>query len=1198
MTRFLLPELGESADIKVNGYGQWVSDNQNELSILTDDLENMAAGKANVTAIPDFWAHPKLLELILKNENHPLYSKYLGQWRGIMALLALRELRSLTQLGIKSIDIPEAIEGHGNGNLLFKVVTKMYDWKLKKFADSNVSEGCSYRIQLITFNDKPLALLWPSLMLCPAITLEHGMDVRPVEWWQGDQIVDPCSYLGKDERKSLCKWLEDLTHDISQKETDYIQETGDHNGLNDNASNLVGLLNKFIKDLKAGFVEEEFKNITISKGTNDQLTITGYYRALGFPIGYTEDGNFLNNSNVLIRSRDGKKYILAVSKDVGERWGVANSDVIVAGNISLAMISADLNRGAIPNKAKLINVDLNEYSAQLWSANNFFTKKILLVSSEDETLFPTQYARKTAIISYNGMRVNVIMPIREEVLNYFTPDYLAANTVVAVDGEDIIVDLALTVSGKQVGNRKEQVIHVSRRFSKEAGEINNEVNESEPLIEIWPNFITQPASKWQAYFSFYDRQSQPTSLSFYARPSSTCWNYKDNSVISREITVNNNKIEVLRGRTFPEAYTCYSYPSYSDSEGNSWITEDLELGLICIKIPEEKIIEKIDSCRIGIDFGTTNTVAYISTDSLDGDDDDNTKVLELQNRIFNVTRVRRDSRAELRRYFIPASVQPDTHDLPSNISIRTIFNDYTGKFSGVTDRPLVRGNIYYLEGARSIGDDTVIKETIHDDMKWEQGSSNPETVNRIKGFLEQLTMQCLAEAVYMGIKNVQWLYSYPKAYDEDQIDVLQSIWNSTVIPCLNDISNVIYNNNVSGTSLANAESRTESKSMSDFFVKKQKAAIGVRGMVCFDIGGGSTDIAVWHGQTATEPIHQCSFKFAGRDILSRYLFNKQRKNPNLLKALSSAEPVFENQLKRVCSKKNFKEFNLELEAMLKYHENSIFRSLGASSQDKDLYIVLRDVTFALCGIFFYTGMVLGYQLKHGHFKNMRNLPNCYVGGNASKLLNWAAKGEYNDSRLNTVFLNCFWFGIVAFDKEYAASLREQGFNVSGNIHSSTHPKEEVAYGLVSRESHKVEGDIVLDPFGDDIFGEEETSSGPSNDDYAVAGETFFVGNKEFSGDALERGYFTNPAETVEADWNCSNFKKFVIMFNKLVGGDKYKIYRNVPVKLDDKYDSIAERVNEILESVHNKGINDPTGVDLEPIFILELKAALDCLSEK
>ena len=69
----------------------------------------------------------------------------------------------------------------------------------------------------------------------------------------------------------------------------------------------------------------------------------------------------------------------------------------------------------------------------------------------------------------------------------------------------------------------------------------------------------------------------------------------------------------------------------------------------------------------------------------------------------------------------------------------------------------------------------------------------------------------------------------------------------------------------------------------------------------------------------------------------------------------------------------------------------------------------RNVAFALAGIFFYTGVLVGDLKIENKLDNC--LPHCYIGGNGSKLLDWVDNGNYTpNSQFRDVFAMCLAAG--------------------------------------------------------------------------------------------------------------------------------------------------------------------------------------------
>src|SRR5215213_4168144 len=95
----LLPKLNEEHNVeKFEGAGEWYSRNADELKNISEGLDVNSQVQTQINSIPDVWARPLLFEMALYNESHPLHEQIRGEWRGLLAMLALREVKNLINL--------------------------------------------------------------------------------------------------------------------------------------------------------------------------------------------------------------------------------------------------------------------------------------------------------------------------------------------------------------------------------------------------------------------------------------------------------------------------------------------------------------------------------------------------------------------------------------------------------------------------------------------------------------------------------------------------------------------------------------------------------------------------------------------------------------------------------------------------------------------------------------------------------------------------------------------------------------------------------------------------------------------------------------------------------------------------------------------------------------------------------------------
>lgn len=1116
----LLPGLKDSNSIAIPQRGTWTSNIQNTLANLVDDLKVGTNIKSDISSIPDLWARPALYELALFNDDHYLHNQYVGEWRGILAMLALRFVQNLDDIKLETIQVKEYDKLNQTDAEFLKVISRLMPDAYKKNPDPTLTSGSVAKLQILLCKGEPLAIIWPSIFICPALGLKGKGKIVP--WWTFDGIKDPISYLSDEEKGMLVCWLENIINGLPLAK-------------NQKRNKLIGLLSSFKTDLGVSAITY--------KGQAPGLGITGFCNIVDKPILVNVKNSLLDSSQVKLinRKKSAAKTLLILSKDIAKQWNMSPNDITVGDYVTVGAVLPKFTQ-VILNKEDLNGIDLKPFNAEIRMADEFFTDKIAVVFS-GLNAFPNAINNK--IYELEGLGINVLLPIKKELLDYLDAQYIAQNIEIKVIGGDIQVNLYLPLAGT---NNEIRTLATSKTYKNNKEEIIK--YDFLPLLQIWPNFVLEDQQKWTAYYSYYD--SCGNINTFYAEPLM--------EIAETRPIQTNGRAEIVKGRNFPEAYVCYNEEEKASGK------ENVPVGLILLNRPKPKPnIVNNKTYTIGVDFGTTNTVAYMSINN------SNPQLLTLKNRMFEVVSndpggLKVESKDELRKKFLSPCDQPHA---PAT-SIRTMFHTYYGNFNGNIDQPLFRGNIYLLDDSSNIikdniSDPSLINNIHTDDMKWDaaQGIENKQ------GFLMQLCMQCMAEAVAEDADNIKWVYSYPSSFTKNQIRSYDGIWNNSMFDVLKKICPL---------NIVTPKEQKESIAMAGYFADTMNAT-GNRGFVCLDIGGGSTDLAIWQG-TDNEIRYQTSLRFAGRDILNKYLWNKKKKNHYLLDNLKNNDEKFNEQIVALHDVTNEHTFNLELEALLKYYETLIFKALVSKSQLPEMALMIRDITFALAGIFFYSGILVGYLKKNHRYDEDELLPNCYIGGNGSKLLDWVAQGAFSTTnQINAVFIACFMDGVQCGLHNDDVELSEY-FDVI----KTEKPKQEVAYGLVC-----------------DAFVETDSNNAPKIrrvrsqnkvDDSIVAGEKFTV--KSGTNEDTDIITQQNIIDIVQVDNKCPVFHKFLEEFNyqiKDLGFEEIKISQKDNI-------NICSLVNQILVDKAKVAAKDKEKVELEPLFIIMLKTVLDYLSKK
>lgn len=1134
---YLLPKLKDGSSISFSEFGTWKSDSQTELANLAKGIYIQGNEDIDITSIPDIWARPIVFENILLgdasvkyNECSELIKKYRNEWRAILAILALRQISNFAKIGLEVVTIPKNTDSSPK---FLQVLANSIPEEYKRIAadDPEVREdsGSAYRVYIITNEGNPLAICWPNILVCPAVDLQNYYNpvTNRIAWWKPSGFDNPIGYLSGDEKAALYKWLSDIL------------DTGAIN------NNLASLIKEFREELNLAPSDID-KSLIRYKAKS--LGITGIFKILGEPIqgkGSSSAQDFLKSSDVLLmkQKQDTDKELLIIARDIERQWNKRSSDIIVGGYITASAVPHAT--GILDDHTKIgNNVDLAQYNTEIHMVDEFFTDKLAIIGL-GINVFPSTI--NNCFFQNNGESFSIIPPIKRELLNYLTADYVAKNMSFEILDEGIEVTLTLPVTGPD----KTGIALFAKKLYRKSLDNNSDSDIVQykrlPVIEVWPNFRFKESGWWNAYYTFYD--SLGVSNTFYAVP---VWDEDNERLTTDEYGKN---AEIRRGKQFPEAIQCFE-------KSKNIVGEEIliEIGLLLLNPPKEEHRENANQdCKIGIDFGTTNTIAYMQIN-------DEYVPMKFQDRLYDVITSFENSENKqvgispiglsiLRKYFIADSAQPSGN----NKSIKTIFHRYDGEFDVDLYQPLAIGNIYYMDNSKNITEDVDIMSKAHtDDMKWGKDSDEKSKQN-MSAFLGQLCMQCMAEAVYAGANQIEWFFSYPTSFSPGKIGEYRKNWCGPMFERLKSLSDV---------TLKKPEGETESVSVAKFFTSNMDASTNT-GIVCLDIGGGSTDIAIWQGDDDESLLqHQTSLLFAGRNIIDEYLWEKKKKGVDILGKLRTNKKDL-NALLEALSK-NGKEnvFKIQLEALLNFYGKTILSELSMKNSNPEIATFIRDISFALSGMFYYVGYLVGYLRKIESYTEVDSLPTCFVGGNGSKLLDWASGGQFDSEAeycVNDVFKACFIAGM-------AQNIPEDEIidDYSFAVLQSEYPKEEVAYGLICNSDIK--------------------NPRPKKAEPIISGEIFQVEGQESEHASITIDDIKNGVQIDRKDPKI--FMNFLNTFNHEMSdleADTIQIHERDFVK-------ICRDTNQYLVDLKKDALKNPDKVKPESIFILLLKKTYEWLS--
>ena len=501
----LLPRLTETHEVTNFGNaGRWEKRQSIELERISEGLD-VARPKlvsAEVDSIPSMWARPLLFEMALYDTRHPMHGRILGEWRGLLAMLALKEWCdfSLTTEQIAITDLKSSPDAKDFLQALQKLLPK----------DTLDVTTTWETLNIILFNNKPIGITSPTTLVCTAVNC-FGR-ISSVPWFNGKFLDNPVPKLNGFEKEAVAGWLNNL-----YKQTLVLPDGG-----NIKAS-INGLLHSFINDLGGAPAVSNFS--TTNLGLTQNL-----FKGINNPVAPRD----LPSSVELVPSpnKQPETKLLVFDQTIPKAWRVEPQNVLVwkGKTFATTQSSSGASKLALPTHV------------HLRKQQDFFTDQLFVINQakafhEHSTLV----SKGSEDINFNGVPVTPILPITEELLTYLDVRDLNERITFTQQNDSIVVSLRLTLSGINEQN-------LDFVISKEYGAANVNLISTEPALAVWPNFQTPD---WKAYYTYFTTASQDT---FYAKPFLAADEMSD----QRTFLDNQGNVEreLTKTERFPEAMLC------------------------------------------------------------------------------------------------------------------------------------------------------------------------------------------------------------------------------------------------------------------------------------------------------------------------------------------------------------------------------------------------------------------------------------------------------------------------------------------------------------------------------------------------------------------------------------------------------------------------------------------------------------------
>ncbi len=1142
------------------------------------DADKNSVNAFQIDAIPDVWARAILFEMALYNPTHPLHEHITGEWRGLLALIALKETRKLPILSSR-IDLNEK-------NEFLKVLkTLQPENKLDPNTDQNI---------LYTFKYKnvPIGLSYINTIVCTGS--EYKLDPGLVSWIHQTEnyLIDPIKYIRTEEKIGLAFWLVELWKNLRNIGESFTQKIGTNEypllhiillfiaellEIEDpkNHPNLVNEVKETLKELgKSNVIEFDQSNMNIGSDYRKAFDFHGIYQYIDKSVRPQKLTSTQSHVRIIPSpERKPTKTFLLIDKFIPNSWSRAPHDILVYDSISLANIPDDYKKLG-NNKTVLLGKNLSEGEAgAVWMLpDDFFTDEAYVIEQEGALPGSRGYENKDNelkglnTLKYEGKTIIPLLPIKENILDYFSIDDLTNRLELLIRNNKLVAKLRLKLGYDDTENNFRDYI-IEKEY-----EIKNFI-ENIPVIRVWPNFVRPGYNSYYTYFNSA-RQTQDT---FYAQPYS--YNVKNietssfnnnNEFIKYETNVNGQisldinsfnpeldkmvRLEISRMDTFPEAMKCYVQQKMDNSSVNL-----KHIGFIFNKKPILAVNISDQNCVVGIDFGTTSTNVCIREGNRPA------VFAKFNSSLFSkVTSTSSDYERQTYEDFLPNKDEETPF-----LTIFKMINTLRTENNEI--RPLFDGHIYFIDDYSKF---SVGSSGIKTDIKWGIGKRE-----YLKAFIRQISLQCSVEALSKGLNKVKFRFSYPSAFSRTHRTALENAMKQALGDIHEKVSNDI---------IAQPELETESQASTYFYAIPPQIkgyniprATFTDGVIIIDIGGGTSDISIIEGRQ-NEFKFKTSLKFAGREIFLRPIL----RHPRFLNLFGVDNDSIAKIESLVGSNDISSEAYTQADALIRNKSKDLLNILNNSYDKPEFVGFIQLIRIGLSGLFYYIGMLIRHLKEKDSYASNR-IPTVYVGGNGAKMFHWLAQGHYSNSDnllfqstlLNEMFEQKVKDESTKFDPETSQPL----LNIY--LTPTELSKPEVAYGLVVDRDAKNVPILTKTDLKDNFISGESFNSKTIDDD----------GNEVFVEKNFYDLVYKSDLNNIDTDaFGNVQFKKFLRVFDSCSRELEIPTINVTSSVIENISATLRQDLNTLINKIVNKGQDVENEIqDEHVIFINELKLFMD-----
>ena len=645
---------------------------------------------------------------------------------------------------------------------------------------------------------------------------------------------------------------------------------------------------------------------------------------------------------------------------------------------------------------------------------HWFTDSILCVSCDQAG---------EGVLSVPGKNFKCVLPIKGLCIDEGgNVQPICDSATVAVEGDDLIVSFSY-----------DRTLN-SRRYTKDRQIFC--IDTASPLgsVMLWPN---QSCPEWDRYFSYLSNDCQGKeekdlalfSMDVYAGQE---WHHgNDRKMYRRENNSTKNYVadSVIETNSFPVAISV----KYDGTE----------IGMF---VPNQNNLDAANNTQgqLGIDFGTTNTIAYFSVN--DGNPTANALTLNDNRKILLQNRDATSCTMLLPFLFAPDAVMGEK--IPYKTAVQ-VFPGAPQAFASA---------VAPLRYRADMRDQLRMTLNLQDDLKWPQNRAAAAQPNTV-AFLEYLLLLWLWEIrTTYSLTHVDYVFTYPgampQAYIKRLVDAVMTRIPADFRPT-NTATNPQYVTEASVVINYLRDQATINNYRNHGYMGLVNPHVGY---MLLDIGGGSVDVSLWqNGQLCSEFSIE---KFAGDRLQTEQVYPRGLKTGpridllldimgydlNTIATATGKDAAFYSYVSQRVKTPGGKEepidvngFRQQWGAMVEdILEDMMVNPTDAPGSKRCMYRKTIEMYFHF--LFFLTGYMYGQAANEGRFHVNGGSFCILMAGNGSRM--YELNGYVNDTDFDGINQSFFLNGIRYAN--HPVDKIEQ--NVTVYILPSVNHKHEVAHG--------------------------------------------------------------------------------------------------------------------------------------------------------